>query len=86
MAGVVGVIWGDREEEYFCGRDWTTQIALIGLMKSAFWRSTLWDELRGRTRVHRANGRRVTHVTAHRRAGGHGGVHDRAGLELETPP
>jgi hypothetical protein len=23
MAGVVGVIWGNREAEYFCSMDWT---------------------------------------------------------------
>jgi hypothetical protein len=28
MAGLVRVIWVCREEEYFCGRDWTGQITL----------------------------------------------------------
>jgi hypothetical protein len=39
MAGVVGVIWGSREADYFCGRDWTGQISLSLLEKIAHWRS-----------------------------------------------
>jgi hypothetical protein len=35
MAGVVVVIWGSREAEYFCVRDWTGQIALKQLKKIA---------------------------------------------------
>jgi hypothetical protein len=30
---LVGLIWGRREEVYFCGEDWTGQITLIGLEK-----------------------------------------------------
>ena len=33
MVGVVAVIWGDREQEYFCGRDWTGSITLKPLQK-----------------------------------------------------
>jgi hypothetical protein len=33
MGRVVRVIWGDREQEYFCGRDWTGQITLKSLQK-----------------------------------------------------
>jgi hypothetical protein len=33
MAGVVRVIWGKSEAEYFFGRDWTGGIALIWLRK-----------------------------------------------------
>ena len=32
-SGVVRLIWGWREEVYFCGEGWTGQIALIGLGK-----------------------------------------------------
>jgi len=35
MAGVVGVIWGRREADYFCVRDWTEQISLKLLEKIA---------------------------------------------------
>ncbi len=31
--GVMGVIWGRREGEYFCGEDWTGGIGLIWLKK-----------------------------------------------------
>ena len=47
MAGVVGVIWGNREADYFCREDWITQIALIGLTKSAFSRNAFWRDLGG---------------------------------------
>jgi hypothetical protein len=39
MAGVLRVIWGSREADYFCGRDWTGQISLSLLEKIAHWRS-----------------------------------------------
>ena len=39
MAGVVRVIWVEREAEYFCGRGWTGQISLKLLEKIAHWRS-----------------------------------------------
>jgi hypothetical protein len=39
MAGFVGVIWVRGEAEYFCGRDWTGQIALKSLLKINFSRS-----------------------------------------------
>jgi hypothetical protein len=29
------VIWVEREREYFCGEDWTTQISLIQFNKSS---------------------------------------------------
>jgi hypothetical protein len=35
----MGLIWGKREAEYFLRRGWTTQITLICLKKSPFWRS-----------------------------------------------
>jgi hypothetical protein len=35
MAGVVGVIWGGSEAEYFRVRDWTVQITLKRLKKIA---------------------------------------------------
>jgi hypothetical protein len=35
MAGVVGVIWGRGEADYFCGRGWTGQISLKLLQKIA---------------------------------------------------
>jgi hypothetical protein len=35
-AGFLVLIWGDREENCFCRRDWTGQIALIWLGKLAF--------------------------------------------------
>jgi hypothetical protein len=38
MAGVLEVIWANREAEYFCKWDWTTQITLIRLKKLVFWR------------------------------------------------
>jgi hypothetical protein len=38
MAGVVGVIWGTDEADYFCGRGWTGQISLSLLEKIAHWR------------------------------------------------
>jgi len=38
MADVVRVIWGDREQEYFCGRDWIGQITLESLQKINFSR------------------------------------------------
>jgi hypothetical protein len=31
------VIWGKREAEYFCKRDWTGQITLIRFNKSGFF-------------------------------------------------
>jgi hypothetical protein len=31
MAGVLGVIWGGDEAEYFQGEDWTGSITLIWL-------------------------------------------------------
>jgi hypothetical protein len=33
--GVMELIWGKREAEYFCKRDWTTQITLIRFNKLA---------------------------------------------------
>lgn len=39
MAGILAVIWGDREQVYFCGGDWTGQIGLKLLRKIAFWRA-----------------------------------------------
>jgi hypothetical protein len=39
MAGVLAVIWGSGEAEYFRGRDWTGQIMLKSLHKIAFWRA-----------------------------------------------
>jgi hypothetical protein len=38
MAGVVSLIWGKREAEYFCRQDWTGQISLIRHDKSGFRR------------------------------------------------
>ena len=35
MAGVLGLIWGRRKQEYFRARDWTGGITLIGLRKLA---------------------------------------------------
>src|SRR5205085_12516312 len=35
MAGVLELIWGRGEAEYFCGKDWTTQITLIRFNKFA---------------------------------------------------
>ena len=77
MAGVVRVIWGNREAEYFCRDGWTAQIALIGLTKSAFSRNAFWRDLRGLSQGRLANWRRVTRVTANRCAAGHRGTHDR---------
>ncbi|MGB9115380.1 hypothetical protein, partial [Bradyrhizobium sp.] len=37
-AGDVLLIWGCEKAEYFYKPDWTTQITLIRLNKSAFWR------------------------------------------------
>jgi len=51
MRGVVGVIWGKREADYFCRHGWTAQIALIGLTKSAFSRNAFWRDLRGLRQV-----------------------------------
>jgi len=39
MAGVMAVIWGKREVEYFSDADWTAGIALIGLRKLVFGRN-----------------------------------------------
>jgi hypothetical protein len=39
-AGVLVLIWGDREGNCFCGRDWTGQITLNWLGKLAFSSST----------------------------------------------
>jgi hypothetical protein len=39
MAGVVILIWGNGEAEYFCKQDWTRQISLIRHDKSDFRRS-----------------------------------------------
>ena len=38
MAGVVRVIWGAREADYFCVRGWTGQISLKLLEKIEYWR------------------------------------------------
>jgi hypothetical protein len=38
MAMDIEVIWVRREAEYFCKRDWTTQIGLIRLNKFEFTR------------------------------------------------
>jgi len=35
------VIWGKREENYFCGNGWTGQITLKFLDKSAFPRNRI---------------------------------------------
>jgi hypothetical protein len=43
--GVVGLIWGWREEVYFCRQDWTGQITLIGLEKFVSPRIALQDPL-----------------------------------------
>ena len=40
MAGVVGVIWGGGEADYFCVRGWTGQISLKLLAKIAQSRTT----------------------------------------------
>jgi hypothetical protein len=34
MAADIEVIWVRSEPEYFCGKDWTTQIRLIAFNKS----------------------------------------------------
>jgi len=39
------VICPTPEAEYFCAKGWMTQISLIGLGKSAFWRSGSWEIL-----------------------------------------
>jgi hypothetical protein len=39
------VICPTTEAEYFCAKGWLTQISLIGLKKSAFWRSGSWEIL-----------------------------------------
>jgi hypothetical protein len=36
-AGLIVVIWDDREGNCFFGRDWTGQIALKKLGKLVFW-------------------------------------------------
>ena len=77
MAGVVGVIWARREAVYFRRHGWTTQIALIGLTKSAFSRNAFWRDLRGLRQGRLANWRGVTRVTANRCAAGHRGADDR---------
>ena len=77
MRGVVGVIWGKREADYFCRHGWTAQIALIGLTKSAFSRNAFWRDLRGLRQGRLANWRRVTRVTANRCAAGPRGADDR---------
>jgi hypothetical protein len=41
MAEGVGLIWGEREAEYLCGRDWTGQITLIRHDKLHFWRKSI---------------------------------------------
>jgi hypothetical protein len=43
--GVVGLIWGRREEVYFCGEGWTGQITLNGLEKFVPSRIVLQDSL-----------------------------------------
>jgi hypothetical protein len=45
--GVVGLIWGRREEVYFCRQGWTGQIALIGLKKFVSSRIALPDHIPG---------------------------------------
>ena len=37
-AGFMDVIWTKREGVYFCGKDWTGSISLIGFDKFAVWR------------------------------------------------
>jgi hypothetical protein len=32
------LIWARREAKYFCAKDWTGSISLIGFDKSAVWR------------------------------------------------
>ena len=39
MAGVIVLIWGEREAEYLCNHDWTGQITLICQEKLDFRRS-----------------------------------------------
>src|SRR2546429_1188716 len=41
MAGFVVLIWGGREPEYFCERDWTGQITLMLLVKLAPARTSI---------------------------------------------
>src|ERR1700677_4522381 len=41
MAADIEVIWVKSEPEYFCGKDWTTQIRLIRLNKFALPRKSL---------------------------------------------
>jgi hypothetical protein len=41
MAGVVILIWGEREAEYFCRQDWTGQISLIRHDKSGCRRTAI---------------------------------------------
>jgi len=60
------VIWARREAVYFRRHGWTTQIALIGLTKSAFSRNAFWRDLRGLRQGRLANWRGVTRVTANR--------------------
>jgi hypothetical protein len=36
-AGLMDVIWAEREAIYFCGDDWTGSIGLIGFYKFAVW-------------------------------------------------
>jgi hypothetical protein len=41
MAGVVILIWGEDEAEFFCNREWTGQIALIRHDKSGCRRASM---------------------------------------------
>ena len=47
MAGVVIVIWGEREAEYLCNQDWTGQISLIWKEKLDFRRTLIFGRYNG---------------------------------------
>jgi hypothetical protein len=50
----IKVIWGERKQEYFCKRDWTTQITLIRLDKLGFTCKSA-GRARGAQRLDEAN-------------------------------
>ena len=45
MTAVLVLILGGREENCFCGRDWTGQISLISLRKLTFARNAIPDKI-----------------------------------------
>jgi hypothetical protein len=49
MAMDIAVIWGSGEANYFCKRDWTTQISLIRLMNFISARRASWRGKQGVT-------------------------------------